>query len=96
MFYEYYFVTFFPFFSRVSGTECAIESYRAKSDIKNAVYSGFLTGGLVGFRAGHMGAIYGGCVFAAFSFAIEHFILEFNSRNNNTERDLVHEYLNDL
>ena len=29
---------------------------------------------LIGFRAGHMGAIYAGCGFAAFSFAIEHFM----------------------
>lgn len=57
-----------------AGTECIIESYRAKSDMKNAVYSGFVTGGLIGFRAGHMGAIYAGCGFAAFSFAIEHFM----------------------
>jgi len=57
-----------------AGTECVIESYRAKSDMKNAVYSGFVTGGLIGFRAGHMGAIYAGCGFAAFSLAIEHFM----------------------
>lgn len=57
-----------------AGTECIIESYRAKADMKNAVYSGFVTGGLIGFRAGHMGAIYAGCGFAAFSFAIEHFM----------------------
>jgi len=31
-----------------AGTECIIESYRAKSDMKNAVYSGFVTGGLIG------------------------------------------------
>lgn len=57
-----------------ASTECIIESYRAKSDMKNAVYSGFVTGGLIGFRAGHMGAIYAGCGFAAFSLAIEHFM----------------------
>ena len=61
-------------FYRFAGTECIIESYRAKSDMKNAVYSGFVTGGLIGFRAGHMGAIYAGCGFAAFSLAIEHFM----------------------
>ena len=56
-----------------AGTECLIESYRAKSDIKNAIYSGFLTGGLIGLRAGPMSAVYVGCGFAAFSFAYEHF-----------------------
>ena len=33
----------------LAGTECLIESYGAKSDIKNAIYSGFVTGGLIGF-----------------------------------------------
>ena len=39
---------FHGFFFRFAGTECIIESYRAKSDMKNAVYSGFVTGGLIG------------------------------------------------
>ncbi len=51
-----------------------IESYRGKSDFKNAMYSGFVTGGLLGFRAGAMGAVYGGCGFAAFSLAIDYFM----------------------
>ena len=50
-----------------AGTECLIESYRAKSDVKNAIYSGFVTGGLIGLRAGPMSAVYAGCGFAAFS-----------------------------
>ena len=49
-------------------------SYRAKSDYRNAVYSGFVTGGLLGYRAGPMGAVYGGCGFAAFSLAIDYFM----------------------
>ena len=57
-----------------AGTECLIESYRAKSDIKNAIYAGFITGGLIGLRAGPMSAVYAGCGFAAFSVAIEHFM----------------------
>ena len=41
---HFYFFLFFRF----AGTECIIESYRAKADMKNAVYSGFVTGGLIG------------------------------------------------
>ena len=59
---------------RFAGTECIIESYRGKSDIKNAIYSGFATGGLLGFRAGPMAAVYGGCGFAAFSCVIDYFM----------------------
>ncbi|KAL0994422.1 hypothetical protein UPYG_G00122000 [Umbra pygmaea] len=33
-----------------SCTECIIESHRGKSDWKNAVYSGCVTGGVIGFR----------------------------------------------
>jgi import inner membrane translocase subunit TIM22 len=55
-------------------TDCLIESYRGKSDMKNAVYSGFVTGGLLGLRAGAMGAVYGGCGFAAFSVVIDYFM----------------------
>ena len=40
----------------------------------NAVYSGFATGGLLGFRAGPVAAMYGGCGFAAFSVAIDYFM----------------------
>lgn len=57
-----------------ASSECIIESYRAKSDYKNAMYSGFVTGGLLGYRAGPMGAVYGGCGFAAFSLAIDYFM----------------------
>lgn len=57
-----------------AGTECLIESYRGKSDLKNSVYSGFVTGGALGLRAGPMGAVYGGCGFAAFSLAIDYFM----------------------
>ena len=57
-----------------AGTECVIESYRGKSDMKNAVYSGLVTGGALGLRAGPMPAIWGGLGFAAFSVAIDYFM----------------------
>ncbi len=64
-----------------ASTECVIESYRGKSDMKNAVYSGFVTGGLLGGRAGPMGAVWGGCGFAAFSLAIDYFMHESSFMN---------------
>lgn len=57
-----------------AGSECVIESYRGKSDLNNAVYSGLVTGGALGLRAGPMGAVWGGCGFAAFSVAIDYFM----------------------
>jgi len=64
-----------------AGTECAVESYRGKSDTRNAVYSGLITGGALGLRAGPMAAVYGGCGFAAFSVAIDYFMHESSIMN---------------
>jgi len=64
-----------------AGIECTVESYRGKSDMKNAIYSGFITGGALGLRAGPMGAVYGGCGFAAFSMAIDYFMHESSFMN---------------
>ncbi|XP_021479236.2 mitochondrial import inner membrane translocase subunit Tim22 [Oncorhynchus mykiss] len=57
-----------------SCTECIIESHRGKSDWKNAVYSGCVTGGAIGFRAGAKAGVLGCGGFAAFSAAIEYYL----------------------
>ncbi|KAG7260661.1 hypothetical protein CRUP_020955 [Coryphaenoides rupestris] len=48
--------------------------YRGKSDWKNAVYSGCVTGGAIGFRAGLKAGVLGCGGFAAFSAAIEYYL----------------------
>ncbi|XP_029956886.1 mitochondrial import inner membrane translocase subunit Tim22 [Salarias fasciatus] len=57
-----------------SCTECIIESHRGVSDWKNAVYSGCVTGGAIGFRAGLKAGVLGCGGFAAFSAAIEYYL----------------------
>ncbi|KAI0984699.1 hypothetical protein GJ496_007207 [Pomphorhynchus laevis] len=58
-----------------SGIECCIESYRAKTDLRNGIYSGFLTGGILGIKAGPQAALLGALGFASFSAAIEYYLL---------------------
>ena len=58
-----------------SAFECNIESYRGKTDLYNGFMSGFLTGGVLGLRAGVKPAIFGGIGFAIFSAAIEYALL---------------------
>lgn len=57
-----------------SGTECAIESVRGRTDHYNLLASGCVTGGLMGFRVGAKPAIIGCASVAAFTAAIEHFM----------------------
>ncbi|XP_048450183.1 mitochondrial import inner membrane translocase subunit Tim22 [Rhincodon typus] len=57
-----------------SCTECIIESYRGKSDWKNSVLSGCVTGGAIGFRAGLKAGAIGCGGFAAFSAVIDYYL----------------------
>lgn len=54
-----------------SGTECAIESLRAKNDLTNSVVAGCITGGALAYKAGPQAALLGCGGFAAFSTAID-------------------------
>ncbi|ORY90997.1 mitochondrial import inner membrane translocase subunit Tim17 family protein [Syncephalastrum racemosum] len=57
-----------------SGTECCIESYRAKNDLGNSMAAGCVTGGLLAARAGPQAAAFGCAGFAAFSTAIDYYM----------------------
>ncbi|KAJ2783984.1 Mitochondrial import inner membrane translocase subunit tim22 [Coemansia javaensis] len=54
-----------------SGSECMIESYRARNDIYNSVAAGCITGGTLAMRTGPRGMAAGCAGFAAFSAAID-------------------------
>ncbi|KAI9248510.1 Tim17/Tim22/Tim23/Pmp24 family-domain-containing protein [Phascolomyces articulosus] len=57
-----------------SGSECCIESYRAKNDLTNSVAAGCFTGGVLAARAGPQAALLGCGGFAAFSAAIDYYM----------------------
>ncbi|KNC76503.1 hypothetical protein SARC_10999 [Sphaeroforma arctica JP610] len=57
-----------------AGSECVIETARAKSDHWNGLLSGCTTGGVLGMRAGPHAAVMGCAGFAAFSAAIDYFM----------------------
>ncbi|KAJ2384402.1 Mitochondrial import inner membrane translocase subunit tim22, partial [Coemansia sp. RSA 2611] len=54
-----------------SGSECMIESYRARNDVYNSVAAGCITGGTLAVRTGPKGMAAGCAGFAAFSAAID-------------------------
>ncbi|KAI9493010.1 Tim17/Tim22/Tim23/Pmp24 family-domain-containing protein [Zychaea mexicana] len=57
-----------------SGSECCIESYRAKNDLGNSMAAGCFTGGVLAARAGPQAAALGCAGFAAFSCAIDYYM----------------------
>ncbi|MCJ1363976.1 Mitochondrial import inner membrane translocase subunit tim22 [Acarospora aff. strigata] len=57
-----------------SGTECCIEGFRAKNDLKNGIAAGCITGGVLGAKAGPQAAALGCAGFAAFSAAIDYYM----------------------
>ncbi|KAI8393650.1 mitochondrial import inner membrane translocase subunit tim22 [Radiomyces spectabilis] len=54
-----------------SGSECCIESYRAKNDLYNSAIAGCFTGGVLAAKAGPQATMFGCAGFAAFSTAID-------------------------
>lgn len=56
------------------GTECCIEGFRAKNEMKNSVAAGCISGGLMAARAGPQAAAVGCVGFAAFSTAFEYYM----------------------
>ncbi|KAL1593787.1 Mitochondrial import inner membrane translocase subunit tim22 [Paraconiothyrium brasiliense] len=58
-----------------SGTECAIEGLRAKNDLWNGVAGGCITGGVLARNAGPQAAAVGCVGFAAFSAAIDAYMV---------------------
>ncbi|PVU89175.1 hypothetical protein BB561_005504 [Smittium simulii] len=59
-----------------SGSECVIESYRARNDIYNAVSAGCVTGAVLAVKTGPKGMAFGCAGFAAFSAAIEYYLAD--------------------
>ncbi|KAK4057125.1 Mitochondrial import inner membrane translocase subunit tim22 [Microbotryomycetes sp. JL221] len=57
-----------------AGTECIVEGYRAKNDIRNSLYAGAISGAVLARNSGLRAMVLGGLGFAAFSGAIDTYI----------------------
>lgn len=57
-----------------AGTECMLETCRAKSDWRNGTLSGAIVGGVLGLRAGIKAAILGAIGFATFSTLVDYYM----------------------
>ena len=54
-----------------AGSECIIESYRARHDSRNSIYAGCATGAILGYSGGPKAMCIGCASFAAFSALID-------------------------
>jgi len=75
-----------------AGTECVIETYRGKTDMKNTLGAGCASGAVLGIRGGVRSAVFGCVGFSAFSAAIDHFTGRHDSsmiftHEDDTEQD---------
>ncbi|QDZ25138.1 mitochondrial inner membrane translocase [Chloropicon primus] len=57
-----------------SGSECVIESFRAKHDVYNSAAAGCFTGGALAYQAGPKAMCFGCATVAAFSVLIDRFM----------------------
>ncbi|KAG4305577.1 hypothetical protein PORY_001133 [Pneumocystis oryctolagi] len=57
-----------------SGSECCIESYRAKNDIYNGISAGCFTGGALTIKNGPKAAALGCIGFSAFSAVVDYYL----------------------
>lgn len=71
-----------------SGTECCIESLRAKNDLWNGVAAGCLTGGGLAIKAGPQATLVGCAGFAAFSAAIDLYMRSDQKAPPSNDEDL--------
>ncbi|EDQ92600.1 uncharacterized protein MONBRDRAFT_30975 [Monosiga brevicollis MX1] len=76
-----------------AGSECLIESHRAKHDSVNTAGAACFTGGIMGLRAGPTPALFGCATFVAFSFVMDQLLggagFDAPSKPENTDTTLT-------